>query len=276
LDDRYEILKDEWIEARGSLYGKYKGDRVMASRTTLAVATSPHYFTPNGRRRFFWRCHAIREFAMLQMMVLYELSARLAKVGTSSGPDEDGTRRLIAIAEHLVEFPRGLPAHHRKWFYECQQLLGGAAAIDDFYGVIAEVHKDAQHAAIMRRMSETRNVRITLNQSQVGTLNLGTIIGDVETHLSEVTAPGAEEVRAALQQLAQGVLEERGLDEHTRRELLESVDALAEEAAKSPEKRRRGIIRPVLTGLTTSLPAAGGLATVWATVGPVLIHFFGG
>jgi hypothetical protein len=49
LDDRYNILKREWVEARASLYGKYGGDRVVASRTSLAVTTDPRLTHPRAR-----------------------------------------------------------------------------------------------------------------------------------------------------------------------------------------------------------------------------------
>jgi hypothetical protein len=276
LEDRYEILRDRWVEARGSLYGKYAGDRVAASGSSLAVATSPATFPPSGRRRFFWRCHAIKEFAVLQARIMHSASSRLARVGTSSGPDEATTRRLMSIAEHLIEFPRGLPAHHRKWFYECQRLVHGEAAIDRYYEVLAKLHQDARHAAIMRRMAESPRVRIDVSNSQIGTLNLGTIVGDVENHLSAVSDPDAEEARDALQRLTQAIVDADGLPDDRRRELLEQIDLLAEEASRPPERRRPAVVRPVLTGIAASLSAAGGLAEVWDAVGPTLLQFFGG
>jgi hypothetical protein len=275
LDDRYEIFKDDWLEARGSLYGKYGGDRVVASRTGLAVSTSPEHFTPTGRRRFFWRCHAIKELATMQAWVLWQINGRLAAAGTVDGPDEATVQRLMAIGEHLIEFPRGLPAHHRKWFYECQRLVDGVATTDQFYAALVALHHDARHAAMMRRMDDSQSVRITLNNSQVGLLNLGTIVGDVETHLAALDEPGTEKVREALRSLAQAVLNDESLSQERREELIESVDLLAEEAGKVPNRRRGALVRSVLSGLTASLSAAGSLAAVWSAVGPTLVQFFG-
>jgi hypothetical protein len=96
LDERYEIFKDSWVEARASLYGRYEGDRVVASRTSLAVATSPTYFAPGARRRFFWRCLSLMEFAHLQAEILDLAVDRLAKLGTLDGPDEDLARAVDA------------------------------------------------------------------------------------------------------------------------------------------------------------------------------------
>jgi hypothetical protein len=274
LDDRYEIFKDDWREARASLYGKYAGDRVFASRTTMAVATSPEHFAPGPRRRFFWRCHAIKELADLQQTTLWRAAGLLTRAGTNGGPVEAEVTRAMAVAEHLIEFPRGLPAHHRKWFYECQNLMSSQKTIDDYYAALAGLHQRAQQQAMIRRMEEQPRVQIDVTNSQIGTLNLGTIIGDVQNHLAAVT--DADEVRDGLAQLAQAIVDSDELEDEQRRELLEHVDLLAEEAARPPEKRRPAVIRPVLAALGAGTAVAANLAALWSTLGPVLAGFFGG
>lgn len=274
LDDRYEIFKDDWVQAQASLYGRYQ-DRVAASRTALAVATSPIHFSPSGRRRFFWRLHAIRELALCQTRTLGSINHRLKAVGTRGGPDERLTSRLLAVAEHLIDFPRGLPAHHRKWFYECRRVAAnGRDAVDEFYRAVAQMHDQARHAAIMARMDNARNVSITLNHSQIGALNLGTVIGDLEGHLSAVSGAERDEARDALAKLAQAVVDEESLTQEQQEGLLQSLDLLAEEAAKDPDRRRTAVVQPVLDGMAGRLAAAGDLAAVWTVVGPVILSFF--
>jgi hypothetical protein len=273
LDERYQEFKPSWVESRASLYGKFSGDRVVGSHSSLAVCTDPALFTPSAHRRFFWRCHALKELASLQGAALWRAARALAAAGTADGPDEAATARLIAIGEHLIDFPRGLPAHHRKWFYECQ---GGTGAIDGFLAALAALHRGAEHAAIMMRMDEPRRITIQLKDSQVGVLNLGSIVGSVEAHLAAVADPDAEEARQALETLAQAVLDEEALPDEERQQLLESVDLLAQEAGAPPARRRGSVIRTVLSSLAASLAAAGSLTEVWSAVGPSLLHFFGG
>lgn len=273
LDERYQEFKPSWVASRASLYGKFSGDRVVASRSSLAVCTDPAQFTPSARRRFFWRCHTLKELANLQGGVLCRAARALTEVGTADGPDEAATARLIAIGEHLIDFPRGLPAHHRKWFYECQ---GGTGAVDAFLDALAALHRGAEHAAMMMRMEEPREINIHLKDSQVGVLNLGSIVGNVQAHLAAVAGPDADETRQALATLAQAVLDEEALPDEQRQQLLESVDLLAQEAGAAPAQRRGSVIRTVLGSLTASLAAAGSLTEVWSAVGPTLLHFFGG
>jgi hypothetical protein len=272
LDERYQQFDPTWVASRASLYGKFSGDRVVVSRSSLAVCTDPAQFAPSAHRRFFWRCHTLKELASLQGYVLRRAARGLTEVGTAGGPDEATTARLIAIGEHMIDFPRGLPAHHRKWFYECQ---AGTGDVDAFLDALAAVHRTAEHAAIMMRVTEPREINIHLKDSQVGVLNLGSIVGNVQAHLAAVGGPDADEARKALETLAQAVLDEEALRDEQRQQLLESVDLLAQEAAATPAQRRGSVIRTVLGGLATSLAAAGSLTEVWTAVGPTLLHFFG-
>jgi hypothetical protein len=273
LDERYEGFKPSWVESRASLYGKFSGDRVVASRSSLAVCTDPAQFSPSARRRFFWRCHALKELAGLQGYVLWWVARGLAAVGTADGPDEAATARLVSIGEHLIDFPRGLPAHHRKWFYERQ---GGVGATDAFLDALAGLHRGAEHAAIIMRIEKQRDINIHLNDSQVGVLNLGSVVGSVQAHLAVVAGPDADEVRRALEALARAVIDEEALPDERRQQLLESIDLLAQEAGVAPAQRRGSVIRTVLSGLAASLAGAASLAEVWSAVGPSLLHFFGG
>jgi hypothetical protein len=75
--------------------------------------------------------------------------------------------------------------------------------------------------------------------------------------------------------LAQAAVDAEGLDDAQRRELLQSIDLVAEEAAKDPHDRRNAAVRPVLTALAAVIGTVADLASVWATAGPVIVGFFG-
>jgi hypothetical protein len=274
LDDHYAGIRKHWVEARASLYGKYSGDRVMGSRASLAVLTSPRQFPPSGRRRFFWRCHAIKEFATFQARVLGRINWQLREAATASGPSEEGLRRLIAIGEHLCEFHRGLPAHHRKWFYECQSLVGGSGAKEQFYGVLAELHGEWQRAAMMRKMEQSGGVHFEISDSQIGTLNLGTIVGDVESKLTILDANDAAEIRTGLTRLTQAALREDELDEDAKRELIESISVLADEANRKPDERRKSVVHSVTQAIAAIASTATGISVIWAEIEPLLHLFF--
>lgn len=206
--------------------------------------------------------------------MLGEIAERLSWVGTRRGLDEQATTRLLAIGEHLIEFHRGLPAHHRKWFYECQHAERGTKAVDAFYDAVALLHEKAREAAMLARMDDARRITINIDRSQIANLNLGTITGNVEVHLSAIPGDERGEIRQALATLAQAVVDAPSLPPDERRELLQSIDLLAEEAAKDPDERRSAALRPVLAALAGAAGVAGDLASVWGAVGPVIEGFF--
>jgi hypothetical protein len=274
LDDHYEEIREGWIEARASLYGKYSGDRLTVSRGSLAVVTSPRQFTPSGRRRFFWRCHAIKELARFQAMTHDVLAGELRRIDTKSAPRGQTLKRMVAVGEHLAEFHRGLPAHHRKWFYECERVLGGEEARRGFHHAVAEFHSRLERAAMMRRMEERGGHHFEITGT-VGVLNLGTILGDVETNLTVISGEEAEEVRSRLKEFVEAVLGEDELGEERKREFLEAVSLLSEEATKDEPERRGAVVSSVMRTLGTLSATVGSLASAWAQLEPVLHGFFG-
>lgn len=274
LDPKFDDLGSDWVSARASLYGKYGGDRVVATRGSLGVATSPRSFSRSGHRRFFWRCHAIKEFATLQASTLSAITHELNAAGLPKGPDELLTTRLLAIAEHLIELPRALPAHHRKWFYECQRVVNGDGTVDRYLNALAEFHNRVRQAAIIRRLTDAPRITLDLTNSQIGTLNFGSIVGDVQSHLIALDDPAAAEVRDGMAILTQAVIDVDGLEDDRRQELLEAIDVLAEEAKRSPNQRRASVVRSVLRTLTTAVSAVAALNEVWAEVGPAITGFF--
>jgi hypothetical protein len=272
LDPEFAEIREEWMSARASLYGKYAGDRVRATRGSLAVVTSPRLFAPSGRRRFFWRCHLIKGFAVLRAQTLNRIGWELRDAATARGPSEESLGRLIAVGEHLCEFHRGLPAHHRKWFYEVQGEIG-VHAHDEFYVRLAELHETWARSAIMRKVEQSGGVHFEIQNLQVANLNFGTIIGDVEANLTALSAPEVADAREALVEFTTAVLES-DLDEGKKQELVELVSVLSDEAQKDSDHRRGSVVLSTMTTIGAAASAAGGLASAWTQVEPVLSGFF--
>lgn len=65
------------------------------------------------------------------------------------------------------------------------------------------------------------------------------------------------------------------LSEDQRNELLEQIEMLGEQAAMPMEKRKKGLIKPIVEALASVCTGAGGLAVVWQTWGPAIMRFFG-
>jgi hypothetical protein len=120
-----------------------------------------------------------------------------------------------------------------------------------------------------------KGVHITISNSQVGTVNLGTIIGDVQNHLNSLRGPSSEEVKRALHSTAQAIVDDPKLNAEEKEQWLQHVDFLAQGAAKKPEQRSRGLIKTTFDALTKGLALATSAAQTWSVCAPIVAGFFG-
>jgi len=117
------------------------------------------------------------------------------------------------------------------------------------------------------------NVTINIHHGTVGTLNLGTIIGDIQANLSTLKADGHDEVVGALKNLAEEIGDAQELG-NARREALEQVAVISAEAEKPAPERRLGVVRAVLTALQSTLSASANLVKVGEFAWPYIKNYF--
>ncbi len=79
----------------------------------------------------------------------------------------------------------------------------------------------------------------------------------------------------ALEQLTQAVLSEATLQAADKKEVVEALSAIAEQAAKKPEERSKGILKAAVAWLPTAISAAKNLTTLWDKFGPIIKAYLG-
>jgi hypothetical protein len=117
-----------------------------------------------------------------------------------------------------------------------------------------------------------------LNLGQIGNLNYQgiQIAHSIDAHIGKLAEdPDTRNVADALKELTQAIGAEAALADEQRRELLEQLELLGEQARAPAEQRKRGIIKPVIDTLAGVCTGAGGLVAVWTTWGPAIKLFFG-
>lgn len=254
LDDRFESFSTRFVGNYASLYGRFEGDRVVATGKSFVAAVNPHEFSPSARRNFFWRLLLVVELALAQRDMFPILTSAV-----SQDPSEARPR---AIAEHLLDVHRGLPAHHRKWYYECREALG-----------VERRASELERALTPAGGVIVQQTTITVSGGQIGTLNLGTIVGDINNNLTVLDQEGQKEVAEALKHIGEAILEDDRLDDDGKRDLTEHVQYLSGQALK-PKGERSSIVKSALEHLEKALAIAGSAAGAWSQFGPVLLSFF--
>jgi len=86
----------------------------------------------------------------------------------------------------------------------------------------------------------------------------------------------AQQVARALEELTQAVLSSQAtLPDVEKREIVEALTTIAEQAAKKPEERSKGTLRAVVAWLPTAISAASNLVSLWEKVGPTIRAYLG-
>jgi hypothetical protein len=114
---------------------------------------------------------------------------------------------------------------------------------------------------------------ININRSNIGVLNTGTI-GHINTAIGRMQSAGSEQLATAFQQLIQQVLDAPDATAEQKKELVESLSVLAEEAAQPPEKRRKVVMSAILKNMQTGLTIIQSLKPVYDQWLPVIQHAF--
>ncbi len=112
------------------------------------------------------------------------------------------------------------------------------------------------------------------NYGTVGTLNTGEVLGSIHSHASAVTgSSSADAFREAVNALAAAIAQDRELLENRRKEALESIEALVEEASRQPENRRIGVLRGMLLAIPVAISLSGRALGSWDKYGaPIRAH----
>jgi hypothetical protein len=98
-------------------------------------------------------------------------------------------------------------------------------------------------------------VNINIQGSTIAALNLGTVVGDLQPTVNALQQAGQPDVAEALKQLAETVAEAQGIGERERRDAIELIAAVGEEASKGEPRRSR--LEALGAGLWNIVKVAG-------------------
>ncbi len=97
----------------------------------------------------------------------------------------------------------------------------------------------------------------------------------VDISITEIHQNSNAEIKEALNAISDAIKTSHELTQQQQTEALEQLDLLSREALLPQQQRKQGIIKPILTGLATTLSAGGGAAEIWNTWEQVIMRFFG-
>ncbi len=113
---------------------------------------------------------------------------------------------------------------------------------------------------------------IHIEGSNIANLNLGSQIGTINASLEHISE-GDESQKAfarALQQFTEAVVS-ANLADTEKKEVVEALSTVAEQAAKKPDERSHGLLKAVLAWIPTAIGTADHLTALWDKFGPIIM-----
>lgn len=180
------------------------------------------------------------------------------------GSDANSCRIAYGVLSRLRS--RGLVLADFDWYGVSwiEVVIGGAAVEQS----LREIWQSSTNEWVKQEVT----VNIFGN---VGNVNTGVVLGNMEANLQQLTRAGHADLAADLQQLVQAVVATDALPEDRKKEVLQQVAILGEQAAAGTEERKIGAVKAIVSALRESLAVSGSLASLWSVLGPKLIAFFG-
>ena len=160
------------------------------------------------------------------------------------------------------------------------QLMAHQNYLKDLMAEMAGLPPDGARYQIPQPVNINRGPtlnNINIDRSVIGMLNAGSIqdVQRIDINVTSLAQSGNHEIAVALKTLTEAVASSQDLSVEQRNEFLDQLNMVSGQAALTPENRKVGLIKPVLSALAAGLNTAGSLAQVWAVTGDVICAYFG-
>jgi hypothetical protein len=121
-----------------------------------------------------------------------------------------------------------------------------------------------------------RGPAIHIHNSNVGNINLGNQIGDINVAVQQFSKGDAieREFAHALDEFTKAVVDST-LPDSEKREVVDSLSTIAEQATKKPEERSRGTLKALLEWMPKAIATAYYLTELWGKYEPAIRAHFG-
>jgi hypothetical protein len=126
--------------------------------------------------------------------------------------------------------------------------------------------------------SERGEMTINISHSNVANLNLGEQIGHIESVVQTIAAKdgeGNQKFAEAIRSLTEAVRGESQLNDSDKKEAIQVLGEIAEQAGVEPEKRSSGKVKALLLGFPAMIAVASNVTKLWEASGPAIRTYFG-
>jgi hypothetical protein len=181
--------------------------------------------------------------------------------------------------ENLKQFSDWLCAHAKTLFWVLQNGIDSPASLPLVYAISEQITMEVQKLCgnITNRVNSLRlsaklqpaenpdrkSISIVINGGNIGNLNLGTVLGDLNSSIHSLQDQGAKDLAEALRQFAEAVGNSNDLTNSKRKDALECLSVVTAETARPANQRKERPLRDSLASISTLIGASNQILTMW-------------
>ncbi len=178
-------------------------------------------------------------------------------------PTMESRRAAFDAIRRLSE--RGIVEADYDWY--------GIVSIEVRHGITAEA-RDSINRSPRDQFQDWRQLIVNIF-GNVGNVNTGTVLGNMETSIQMLNQSGHESIGRAVKQLVDAISQSEELSADAKAEALQQLAGLSQQATVPAEQRNRGTLRALMSALKDTLSVTGSLASIWSACAPLLKAHFG-
>lgn len=115
----------------------------------------------------------------------------------------------------------------------------------------------------MHKASATNVTTLHISNSTIANLNLGNVVGDLNSSIQELATTGRAELAEEIRKLTDALGSSPEVGDDVRKEMLEHLSVVSEESAKPPEQRKTGPLKSSLGALKSGIGVAAQLFGIY-------------
>jgi hypothetical protein len=162
---------------------------------------------------------------------------------------------------------------------DVRRILGSGGFADAPLKIKSEVARELEMLKRevrlgMREPTGRPGIIVNIQGSTVAALNLGNVMGNIQSVVMSLQERGNAELAQGLKELIEKVASAEELG-NQRRDVIESLTTVGEQAALPEDQRRPGMVKTLLASVGAALGHVANLAQIWQTLAPMVARHFG-
>jgi len=181
-----------------------------------------------------------------------------------------GEGKVPLCIDCYLKLQQAIELQDRRLKEELNYLTDSIEATVGLYGILPRYPIPKP---IVRQGPVTLN-NITVDRSTIGSINTGEIV-NLDVAITSISKSGNENLVKALKEFTQAVIEEKKLNDIIKNQIIEQLSFLANQVNTPKERRKKGIIKAVLSEIRNNISTVAGLVVLWEKLYPLFKGILG-